>query len=382
MTELPDIGQLTEAAAEDFKGLGDDLFYLEMSFFQKPFQDYKSRKINYKETARLVEIAKRLNRLNMKISLLYDEFCLFVGFSNDAISFQRNDADSTEQNGFVSFDNFKNTTPSSVKILGKIFKVDSWKSVLVIFFEEIIQIAPDFMKAIDKNEEYHSDKQLCFSYKNLRMRSPYLLSNRLYIETALDANFIVMLARKVLTDIGCLPDDIQFKITGNFGKESANNGFGAVTDSPGKNKKNSLTAAASTPAGQRKQDENIKYHDFLFGLKRDDPYVMPEEMDLQGVDTSVNITKDLFKKIVREILDYDRNYNERIISSDQLASILKNDIVSNGREFLLPYVISNVLSYLRDSNFIGYYGGENTKNNAYTILDRDGLKLWANSVLN
>ena len=133
---------------------------------------------------------------------------------------------------------------------------------------------------------------------------------------------------------------------------------------------------------QSKQDESITYHDFLFGLKRDDPYVMPEEMDLQGVDTSVNITKDLFKKIVREILDYDRNYNERIISSDQLTSILKNDIVSNGREFLLPYVISNVLSYLRDSNFIGYYGGENTKNNAYTILDRDGLKLWANSVLN
>ena len=380
MTEVWDIGKLTETAVEDFKGLGNDLFYLEVSYFQKPFQDYKSQKINYKETARLVEIAKRLNRLNMKISQLYDEFCLFVGYADDTIRFRQSEDGEPvpESRGFVNLDNFKNTTPSAIRLLNKIFTVDSWRSVLIIFFEEMIRQAPDFMKSIDKNEEYHNEKRPYFSYKPRGMHSPYLLSNRLHLETALDANFIVMLTRKVLSDIGFFPDDIQFKVSVNAdGLDRHSDIDTNETDADHPDRINSRSAANARNAS----DESGMYHDFLFGLKRDNPYVMPEEMDLQGVDTSVNITKDLFKKIVREILDYDKNYNERIISSDRLTSILKNDIVTNGREQLLPYIITNVLSYLKDSNFIGIYGNDSAKSNAYTILDRGGLKLWANSVL-
>jgi len=121
------------------------------------------------------------------------------------------------------------------------------------------------------------------------------------------------------------------------------------------------------------------YNDFIFGLRREIPLAISPHIDLHAKSANINITKDLFKKIIVEILDYEKNYNRSIFSSGALYDVLRGDVINNGRERLLPYVITNVLTYLRDSNFIGYYGAD--RDSSFTVLDRDGLKLWANSIL-
>ena len=123
------------------------------------------------------------------------------------------------------------------------------------------------------------------------------------------------------------------------------------------------------------------YKEFLFGQKNKQSRTQSRQMDFHSKDKNVNITNDLFRKIVVEILDYEKNYNEISFSTRSLQKNLIPDILKNGKEVLLPYVISNVLTYLKDSNFIGLYGADRkSKSNSYAIMDKEGLKLWVNSI--
>ena len=390
-----DVRNLISVVVEDFKRLEDDLFYLEVSYFQKPLLDNKTNQINYKETAKLVEIAKRINIINTKTSQLCNDFCELVDHVDINHIFSLN---GTLNETFISFRNFENTLPSAVRILEKVYTVDHWKSVLILFLEEMIKINPDFINKLDKNSEYSSEHHVYFGYTNDNMKTPHLLSNGLFVETALDANFIVMLARKILTDIGFSSESIQFKIIPVSGvrfaklqeNESASslilNTQQPIISLPGQKTPIHTLSTIPTLTADSKQaakqvDLDSSYHNLLLGFKNTSDYSSPDMLDLQGMNTSVTITKDLFRKIIREILNYDTHYSDPAITAMKLYAILKKEIVGNGRETLLPYVISNVLSYLKDSNLLGAYGGNEPQKNAYTILDREGLKLCEKSIL-
>ena len=242
---MADFSRLINITSEDFDRLKSDMLLLEGAYFGAPFNKYKiSATIDYKETISLIKTARSLNKLNIRLNKLYEDFRAFV-------------AGSDKKEGTGATDNLSNDN----KHYGD---ADSEKFGLY-----------------DSNDE---------------------------------------------------------------------------------------------------NEENNLYNDFIFGLRREIPLALSSQLDLHGKSANVNITKDLFKKIIVEILDYEKNYNNSIFTSNNLYEALKSDILSNGREVLLPYVISNVLTYLRDSNFIGYYRGLDRKN-AFTILDREGLKLWANSIL-
>ena len=271
---MADFSHLINITSKDFSTLKKDLLLLEETYFDAPFIDHKvCAKIDYKETIRLLKAARSLNKLNIRLNKLYEDFRTFVDIQ-DSRSLSGVSTESSQDN------------------------------------DRIAAGASAF------NTDY---------------------------DTASG------------DDINAIPG-VRYDMSDSAGTYITN---GGSTLDPN-------------------NDAHI-YRDFIFGLRREIPLAMSSQLDLQAKTANVNISKDLFKKIVLEILDYEKNYNANTFTSGGLYNALKPDIMNNGKEVLLPYVITNVLTYLNDSNFIGYYGKDGK--NSFRIMDRDGLKLWANSIL-
>ena len=266
-----EINHMVNITHEDFNKLKKDLLLLEGAYFRSPYESQKtSVRIDYKETIRLIKVARNLNKLNIKLNRLYEDFKSFVGS--------------------------------------------------------------------DQKRSQSASKRL-------------------------DAE---------LQDSAA----VSFHIDGKHGTTSLapSTAPSEATQDVQGNGHIDVIISTQQPGGS-----SDFYKDFLFGLRRQMPLALSTNLDLHAKGSNINITKDMFKRIVSEILDYEKNYNHGVFTSGNLYEALKYGVVNNGKEILLPYVISNVLTYLKDSNFIGHYGMD--KKNSFRLLDRDGLKLWANSIL-
>ena len=303
---MTDINHKIIITRDDFNKLRKDLHLLEEAYFGTPFNAYKtSVKIDYEETIRLISIARDLNKLNIKLNSLYEDFRMFVG--NDGGGYNKN----------------AGTAPDATE------------------------------PGVNKNARNNRRNNMAGDAGNRHK------------------------AKRAGKDAGAADSGDNAGTSGgaavSFGVGDAewDAGWGAE----GENRPDGIPETVITAS---ENGDNF-YNDFLFGLRREMPLSMTQFIDLHAKNSNVNITKELFKKIILEILNYEKNYNKRTFSSGSLYEVLRSDILSNKREILLPYVISNVLTYLKDTNFIGYYNAEGF--NSFTVLDRDGLKLWASSIL-
>ncbi|MCL2164627.1 MAG: hypothetical protein FWH55_09610 [Oscillospiraceae bacterium] len=334
---MADLNHLVEITYADFNKLKEDIRLLEQAYFSAPFINCaKSAKIDYKEAIRLIHVARNLNKINIKLNRLFDSLRSFVQ-SGDGISFSSDFicvADGATAGVAVGGSagaaggGIASATGSSIDSFGGGGGGFGGGSVSLVHSNGDCDIS-------SVGGGNNGDPDSLGSGNN--------------------------------SDPDSLGDGNSGGSGGNSGGSggagSANGGL-SVTD-----------GGIDNNAG----DIDRLYNDFIFGLRREMPLSMSPNVDLHAKSTNINISKDLFKKIIIEILDYEKHYNQRMFTSGGLYDVLKVDVVSKGRDALLPYVISNVLTYLKDSNFIGYYGKDGQ--NSFSVLDRDGLKLWADSIL-
>jgi len=300
-----DFNQLINTASESFNQLKEDLLSLEESYFREPFNRHKiSAKIDYREAARLLRVARNLGKLNIRLNKLYEDFRSFVGKNSDVKT--------------------SGISGSDTKVAGMPWRMHG---------------------SSDKNASLH-------------MHIP-------------GSTGLVGSATGYV-------DGHAGNADGYAGHADHTNGYACHADHTDGHSAYVDGYPGFSSTGYSDESSDI-YNDFIFGLKQKIPLAFSSELDLQAKQANVNITKEMFRKIIFEILDYEKNYNKYSFSPSSLYSAVKTDVINNGREVLLPYVISNVLTYLKDSNFVGQYG--TNKKSAYTVLDRDGLKLWADSIL-
>ena len=272
---MADTYQKIKITGDDFNRLKNDIHQLEEEYFDASYNSRKpNAKIDYRETIRLISVARDLQKLNIKLNRLYRDFKRFVGYDDaDKSTSGKNTVGGLTRSRYAGdADDYTQGAYSTGEIIHKTYSADDAVQDLI-------------------NTDYTTQNMFNINSSN----------------------------------------------SGDF------------------------------------------YNDFIFGLRREIPPSISQQLDFHAKDANVIINRDVFKKIVAEILDYEKNYNNKIFTHGGLFNVLKSDILKNGREVLLPYVISNVLTYLQDSNFIGNYSKK--MQNTYTILDRDGLKLWANSIL-
>jgi hypothetical protein len=157
------------------------------------------------------------------------------------------------------------------------------------------------------------------------------LSNGLYVELNLSANDIVKRCRDILKQCGYNPDEIKFKV------EWDNESYQKETDIP----------------VIKKSDSEIK---------------------LSNKYASIHVTKELFRTVVNDIIDFENIYSMNYINPVKIKERLKEKIVSDSNYSSPYHVIINIFKYLLDCKLIENM--PNTKKGKYLLKDKNVLQNW------
>jgi hypothetical protein len=107
---------------------------------------------------------------------------------------------------------FTETKPTTLRLFGKQYAVNSWYELYVKVCEILLLHHPYTMAVIDRDVVINSDEQPHFSYiqsmiKNNRKRLP----NGLWIETSINPDEVINLCHKFLGKCGIPPDELCFE---------------------------------------------------------------------------------------------------------------------------------------------------------------------------
>lgn len=319
---------------EDFECLKEDIADLEKNYREKWNDILNKNEINDYDAIKekinnSIDKARDIKLFKDKISDFQDEF-------NSLIKEETEDSNNNVIDEFVDRDNFTFTDPMQIKLFDKTIDVNkSWRVVLTTVIEEMIKLKPDIVKHFDQNDVLKGRKKGYFSYNENDLRTPYKLSNGLFVETNLSANFIAVLCRRIVSECGYDPKLLKYKTV------------------------------------DTKDESSEKEADIICDKN--------DEIKLPSKYASIHITKDLFKTIVNEIVNYDTNYNEQYIIPSKLSEGLRDIIIKNSTYSLPYHVIINIIQYLKDCHFIENYPG--TKRGKYILKDKNALNMWIGSVI-
>lgn len=268
-----------------------------------------------------------LCRYKQKIEEILDEFdSLFV----EQVEEQEQ---SQEDEEFVGLQNFTFAEPLQIKLLNNYYDVNrNWREVLITVCEELIKKHPEKFSTFDKNSVFKGRKRSYFSYNPKELtENNRKLSNGLYVEMNLSANSIARICYNILEQCGYNSDELKFKI-------------------------------------EYKQQEPEKNYKIKTAGK-------DSEIKLPPKYSSVHIAKELFQKIIDEIISSIKDNESGVFNPPKISEKLKDIIVSES-DYAVPYhVVNKITNYLVDCKLV-----EKVSNGKYAIRDLHTLKSWMGNI--
>lgn len=269
-----------------------------------------------------------LCRYKQKIEEMLDEF--------DSIFVEQDEEEKEqgeEDEDFVGLQNFTYTEPLQIKLFNNYYNVNrNWREVLITVCEGLIKRHPDKFSNFDKNDAFKGRTRVYFSYNPEELtKNNRKLSNGLYVEMNLSANQIARICYNLLEQCGYNPEELKFKIESKEQNSEKNNKLNSVS-----------------------KDTEIK---------------------LSPKYSSVHITKELFQKIIDEIVSSIKDSENSVFNPVKVSDKLKNIIISES-VYAVPYhVVNKIINYLIDCKLV-----EKISNGKYVVKDLQVLKNWVNNI--
>ena len=241
--------------------------------------------------------------------------------------------------GYDELEDWKDTIPEELLLFGKAYMVRTWRDILLTLLEDLLNRNRDFINGLDKMDEFKGRTRIYFSYDKDLINDKFYkqLSNNMFVLVNDNANTIHALCRRLLEVGGYSYDVMKIKLR--------------TEDKPGGNKIGKI--------------ETDKYGNMI---------------KLSPRYQSVTIDKELFKKIVHNIINWEKEYNIEYFEPRKLEEKLKNLILSQTKYTIAYHVIINIVKYLKDSRFIDHY--RDSKKGKYVVIDENALTVWLENNLN
>lgn len=252
------------------------------------------------------------------------------------ISLYEGEINDESNNDFIVMQDWTDTSPEEIRLFEKQYCVKSWREILVLILEELIITNPDFIKNIDKLDEFKGRTRLVFSYDGTLIDKKLYkeLTNGLYVLVNNNANTIVSLCKRILKASGNKEEDIKI-----ISIQGSNN--------------------------------NISKKELILETDESGVIKLPREY------ASISIDKEIFKQIVYSILDRKNTYGTDYISPRKIEDKFNNLITTKTKYTTSYHVVINIIKYLTDFRLIGNYPG--TKKGKYIVVDDNSLKLWVDN---
>ena len=284
------------------------------SIMEEKFDDTDDLEQKIKDISKVIE---NLNLLKQE----YYSICMDDDKQDEARS----------EGEYQDLSDWTNTSLECIKLFDKEYKIKSWRNLLITEIEQLYIKKKEFIKQIDKLNEFKGRTRVYFSYdSNLEDNQFYKkLSFGLYVMVNCSANSIVMMCKKLLVVAGYSESELKIKV--NMDNVTKNEEKIAVIES----------------------DKMIK---------------------LPGKYSSISIKKDLLKAIVTSFVNRKSEYGTDYIESRKVEEKFSN-LISNTTKYTVPYhVIINIIKYLKDFRLLNNYA--DTKKGKYEVVSDESLKTW------
>lgn len=241
--------------------------------------------------------------------------------------------DIEEENTYIKdLPDWTDTAPETIKLFDQVHSIKTWREVLSLSIEELIKRNPKYVQRLDKIDDFKGRTRMYFSYDIQQINEELYnqASNGLYYIVNNNANSTMSLCRKVLRMGGYEESVLQV----------------------------------------------LKYHNVTGNsVKSNDPVqVSNDSIKFRPQYASITVSKQLFKDIIKSILNRRVDYAKEYIVSREIESKFENQILETTRYTTSYTVVINIIKYLKDLKMIDHLPG--TKKGKYIVISDETLKQW------
>lgn len=256
---------------------------------------------------------------------------------NEYISLFEEDSIENEESETYKRDlaDWTDINPTEIKLFENFYKVKSWREVLTLIVEELIKRNPSYVAQLDKINDFKGRTRLYFSYNEEAINPKFYnkATNGLYYLVNSSANSIMTLCRKVLRIGEYEESDLQIVDYKNT------------------------------------SEKDLECVD----IEQDNESIIK----LRPQYASISINKQIFKAIIKSIIDRKQDYGKDYINPREIEYRYEEQILNTTKYTTAYPVVINIIKYLKDLKMLDHFPG--TKKGKYIVVSDETLKQWLES---